>query len=109
MSPTRRLLLGVSGAALLIGLGEIARPADPPQPNQPPPRVAPPGNRPADAVQDFQTPQPAPGDRPEQKKNDHDQGTNFTADGAPPSSTAFETQPDKGRVTGFDFYRDPLN
>jgi cytochrome c peroxidase len=28
---------------------------------------------------------------------------------APPSSPAFDDQPEKGRAPGFDFYRDPLN
>ena len=33
----------------------------------------------------------------------------FAADNAPASSPAFEDQPEKGRIDGFDFYRDPLN
>jgi cytochrome c peroxidase len=33
----------------------------------------------------------------------------FSAQNALPSSTAFEHQPDDGRVLGFEFYRDPLN
>jgi cytochrome c peroxidase len=33
----------------------------------------------------------------------------FDASSAPASSSAFDDQPDKGRATGFDFYRDPLN
>lgn len=105
MSRLSRVLLSVGGAALLIAMGEVARPADP-APSHP---AAKPAARPTDAVQDFQTPQPMPMDRPEMKKNDHDQGTNFTADAAPASSSALEQQPDKGRVTGFEFYRDPLN
>jgi cytochrome c peroxidase len=64
---------------------------------------------PPDAVADFQTPRDVPTTRPEQQKNEHDQSNVFSATQAPPSSTAFDEQPDKGKVTGFDFYRDPLN
>ncbi len=47
--------------------------------------------------------------RPEQKKNEHDRSDVFAAPNAKPSSSAFDNQPDKGKVLGFDFYRDPLN
>ena len=53
--------------------------------------------------QEAQTPQagpPAPG--PEQRSD------RFDPDRAEPSSSALETQPEKGQATGFDFYRDPL-
>jgi cytochrome c peroxidase len=39
----------------------------------------------------------------------HDRADVFKAPAAPPSSTAFKTQPDDGEIRGFDFYRDPLN
>ena len=35
--------------------------------------------------------------------------TAFAAPNAMPSSPAFGDQPKQGRITGFDFYRDPLN
>lgn len=62
-----------------------------------------------DAVEDAQNPRPMPGNRPEQKKNAHDQSGIFDAEKAPPSSTAFQAQPDQGEMRGFDFARDPLN
>lgn len=62
-----------------------------------------------DAVEDAQTPRPMPGNRPEQKKNAHDTSEIFGAEKAPPSSTAFQAQPDQGEMKGFDFARDPLN
>jgi cytochrome c peroxidase len=62
-----------------------------------------------DAVQEAHTPREAPAERPEQQKNEHDQSGVFAATAAPPSSTALKTQPDEGKVKGFDFSRDPLN
>jgi hypothetical protein len=47
--------------------------------------------------------------RPEQQKSGHDRLDLFDASKALPSSTAFENQPDKGQILGFDFYRAPLN
>jgi cytochrome c peroxidase len=38
-----------------------------------------------------------------------DRGDRFDAPKADPSSSALETQPEKGQATGFDFFRDPLN
>jgi hypothetical protein len=68
------------------------------------PRVNPP-----DAVNAAQTPSEVPLTRPEQQQSGHDRLNLFDASQAPPSSTAFENQPDKGQILGFDFYRDPLN
>jgi cytochrome c peroxidase len=62
-----------------------------------------------DAIQEAQTPADVPKDRPEQKLTDHDRSDIFAAPKAMPSSPAFEDQPDKGQILGFDFYRDPLN
>jgi cytochrome c peroxidase len=64
---------------------------------------------PPDAVAASQTPKDVPPTRPEQQKNDHDRTTHFGAENAPPSSTAFDAQPDQGKAKGFDFYKDPLN
>jgi cytochrome c peroxidase len=71
----------------------------------PAPRV----NPPPDAVQAAQTPSDVSPTRPEQQKSGHDRLDLFDASKALPSSTAFENQPDKGQILGFDFYRDPLN
>ncbi|WP_437587703.1 cytochrome B6 [Sorangium sp. So ce1000] len=47
--------------------------------------------------------------RPEQRKTAHDLSDIFNARNADPSSPVFLGQPKQGRVSGFDFYRDPLN
>lgn len=62
-----------------------------------------------DAVMEAQNSRPALSTRPEQEMNTHDKSGIFNATSAEPSSTAFEQQPDQGKVLGFDFYRDPLN
>jgi cytochrome c peroxidase len=65
--------------------------------------------QPPDAVLRAQQPSPVPVTRPEQKKTEHDQSGIFDASRANPSSPVFSQQPKQGRITGFDFYRDPLN
>jgi cytochrome c peroxidase len=62
-----------------------------------------------DAVQEAQTPRQVQPTRPEQQPTTHDQSDIFSATNAPPSSPVFETQPDQGKMLGFDFARDPLN
>ncbi len=47
--------------------------------------------------------------RPEQKVNSHDLADDFKPGKAPLSSQALASQPGKGRITGFEFSRDPLN
>ncbi len=64
---------------------------------------------PADAVQNAQTVQAVPSERPEQKLGAHDKSEEFAAPNAPAASSVFKTQPDAGEVRGFDFARDPLN
>lgn len=64
---------------------------------------------PPDAVAAAQTPQPVPEERPEQKKSEHDRSDVFKAGKATPSSRALGSQPEEGKILGFDFYRDPLN
>ena len=62
-----------------------------------------------DAVQEAQTPRNVQATRPEQQKTQHDRSDVFNSANAPRSSTALESQPQKGEVQGFDFYRDPLD
>lgn len=62
----------------------------------------------ADAVEEAQTQRQAENKRPEQKLSKHDLSDAFAADNASESSP-FEDQPEKGRLNGFDFVRDPLN
>jgi len=71
--------------------------------NAPPKHVRP------DAVEAAQTPETVPIERPEQKKTQHDLSDIFNATRASPSSPALGNQPKQGKVSGFDFYRDPLN
>ena len=47
--------------------------------------------------------------RPEQKKTPHDLSDVFKATNAKPSSPVTNDQPKQGKISGFDFYRDPLN
>jgi cytochrome c peroxidase len=64
---------------------------------------------PADAVVAAQAANAVQATRPEQQKTAHDQSDEFSAAKAPPKSAAFQGQPEKGQILGFDFYRDPLN
>src|SRR5687768_18338547 len=59
-----------------------------------------------DAIADAQTPRDAAATRPEQQKTAHDKSDVFNPAKAPRSSTALESQPQKGEVQGFDFSRD---
>jgi cytochrome c peroxidase len=65
--------------------------------------------RPYDAAAEAQTSREVLIERPEQKKTEHDRADLFDARKAPPSSPIFEDQPKEGQISGFDFYRDPLN
>ena len=62
-----------------------------------------------DAVLNAQSVRDTSITRPEQKKNEHDRSDVFDASNAKPSSPVFDNQADKGKILGFDFYRDPLN
>src|SRR5262249_55926378 len=64
---------------------------------------------PNDAVARAQQAPAANGERVEQKKSAHDRSDTFDARKAPPSSPVLASQPGHGRITGFDFYKDPLN
>ncbi len=68
-----------------------------------------PATAPQDAVEEAQTPRQVPPDRPEQKKSQHDRSDAFKAPKARPITAALDDQPRGGDITGFDFYRDPLN
>src|SRR3954447_561443 len=73
------------------------------------PQGQPQGQRAADAVADAQRPRGVEATRPEQQLKDHDRPERFSAKNATPSSPVFKSQAKEGRITGFDFYRDPLN
>ena len=62
-----------------------------------------------DAVAEAQQPSQVKATRPEQQKNAHDNSDVFNPAKAPPASPVFQTQPKQGKVSGFDFSRDPFN
>ena len=64
---------------------------------------------PPDAVAQAQQASPVPVTRPEQWKTEHDLSDVFKATNAKPSSPVTKDQPKEGKISGFDFYRDPLN
>lgn len=64
---------------------------------------------PPDAVQEAQIARSVARVRPEQQLTKHDTSDIFSAANSPPMSRVFETQPEQGKILGFDFYRDPLN
>jgi cytochrome c peroxidase len=69
-------------------------------------QTPPPASR--DAVQEAQQPRAVPETRPEQRKSEHDRSSVFQPGTPAPSSPALSSQPDGGRVQGFDFSRDPF-
>ncbi|WP_395739398.1 cytochrome B6 [Prosthecobacter sp.] len=63
-----------------------------------------------DAVEEAQTPRVAQSARPEQNKTTHDADADkFKPEKAPLTNAVIKDQPKEGAITGFDFYRDPLN
>jgi len=62
-----------------------------------------------DAVAQAQQPSPVKATRPEQQKNAHDNSAVFDPARAASASPAFQSQPKQGKLSGFDFARDPLN
>ena len=62
-----------------------------------------------DTVVRAQEPTPIQMKRPEQHKTAHDNSNVFDGLQAMPSSPAYRNQPEAGKTSGFDFYRDPLN
>ncbi|MBN8421295.1 MAG: cytochrome B6 [Verrucomicrobia bacterium] len=65
---------------------------------------------PPDAVAEAQTTHVVDVTRPEQTKTAHDTNAEkFKPENALPVNPAVKDQPKEGAITGFDFYRDPLN
>jgi cytochrome c peroxidase len=62
-----------------------------------------------DAIAEAQKTTPVPAKRIEQQKTQHDRSPVFNAGSAPQNSNVVRQQPKQGRISGFDFYRDPLN
>ncbi len=63
--------------------------------------------KPVDPVAEVQSPRDVPAERPEQKLTAHDKSDVFDAKQAKPVSPALKSQPNEGKVLGFDFARDP--
>src|SRR5262245_8150425 len=64
---------------------------------------------PSDAIDQAQRQKVSAATRPEQHKTAHDQSVEASAVNAKPASDIVDNQPKRGRISGFDFYRDPLN
>ncbi|MBV8878332.1 MAG: cytochrome B6 [Planctomycetaceae bacterium] len=91
----------LSSMIFVLGLAGLTLLADQDSTPKPPPK---------DAVQEAQRPPVAKSNaRPEQQKTDHDRSDVFDAKNAMPNSGNLKGQPKDGKITGFDFYRDPLN
>lgn len=97
---TTHTLLGLTAATLLIGgLVFTLQSQEKDSPRQTP-----------DAAEEAaRAPRRNDADRPELERSEHDRSNAFAPDQAPESSAALANQPEKGRLTGFDFVRDPLN
>jgi cytochrome c peroxidase len=92
------ILVAFSAFLLWISLGWAQNPpANAPKPTSP------------DATERAQSVATPPANRPEQQQNSHDRSDVFESAKADPSSPAVKTQPKQGQISGFDFYRDPLN
>jgi cytochrome c peroxidase len=103
---TRFGLPAAFAAGLLIGwLGLSARTGEAGGQQKKPPA----GDKPGDAVAEAQARRDVPVERPEQKKTGHDKSDKFDPKKPAPISPALKSQPHEGRLTGFDFARDPLN
>jgi hypothetical protein len=68
-----------------------------------------PVERPRDPAAEAQAVRAVPADRPEQQQTEHDRSDIFDTKKPAPVSPALQGQPKQGRITGFDFARDPLN
>jgi cytochrome c peroxidase len=68
-----------------------------------------PAQRPRDPAAEATAVRDVPADRPEQQLTDHDRSGAFDWTKPAPLSPALKDQPNQGRITGFDFARDPLN
>ena len=101
--PTTALRPAIAVCLLAVGtlIAQTKKPTDRSKSTTPPP----------DAVEEAQTPRaPEKIVRAEQAKTASDADVDkFKADKAEVSSTVVKGQPKGGAITGFDFYRDPLN
>ncbi len=73
------------------------------------PAAAQTARRPPDAAAEAMEVRAVPADRPELQLTEHDRSDVFDFRKPAPVSPALKGQPKEGRITGFDFARDPLN
>ena len=66
-------------------------------------------NKGRDPAAEAQCSKRVPAERPEQKLTEHDRSPQFDPTKPAPLTPALKDQPKEGRITGFDFARDPLN
>jgi cytochrome c peroxidase len=66
-------------------------------------------DRPRDPAAEATAVRDVPAQRPEQRLTEHDRSDVFDPARPAPISPALKGQPNQGRITGFDFARDPLN
>src|SRR3954466_10315097 len=66
-------------------------------------------DRPRDPAAEAQSHNAPRGDRPEQKLTAHDRSPAFSPNAYAPVNPALKEQPKQGKLSGFDFARDPLN
>jgi cytochrome c peroxidase len=92
------------GLGLIVTAGVLSVAA-----NQPPGDQRKEAGRLPDAVQDAQSPKPPTGNRPELQQSEHDKSDKFVPTKAMPVNPALKSQPQEGKVAGFDFFRDPLD
>src|SRR6185369_1461118 len=91
------LYLVIAGAGLAVFIPDFAGSQDRKQ------------DPPTDAVTTAQTHKAVRAERPEQIKTDHDRSDIFDDRNAKPNTDAVKPQPKEGKISDFDFYRDPLN
>src|SRR4051812_43310762 len=96
MASCARCVVGVGAAALLGGSAWVLSQEAAPQ-------------RPRDPAAEAQVQKQVPVERPEQRLTDHDRSPQFDPTKPAPLTPALKGQPKEGRITGFDFARDPLN
>lgn len=64
--------------------------------------------RPRDPAAEAQVVRDVPASRPEQQVTEHDRSPAFDSTRPAPINPALKDQPNQGRITGFEFARDPL-
>ncbi|MDB5310958.1 MAG: hypothetical protein JWO38_5160 [Gemmataceae bacterium] len=99
LSVVAAFVLGLTASGFIL----VARPGEPVAVDKKQPA------RPTDPAAEAVRVRPVPADRPELKLTEHDKSDIFDSTRPAPVTPALKNQPNQGRITGFDFARDPLN